>query len=323
MATTLQDEMNRMALKTGGSENTKDGRMQTYSLFVDWCILENIQLKHIWHIKNRHVLKYVQFRLSLGISPRTLKNEMSHLRSVTNRITLTNDQLGIPRGSRKGVRMPPSEDYIMECLQRLNRIEFQVAVLLQRLLGLRSKEVIMIGPAIKALLIELRKWYLVNITRGTKGGKSRNVDIHEYEAIRDLLLLAQELVNKNGGQLIPAKSLKAAQSKYLKAAARAGLKHEHAPHSLRYSFAVHAIETYKDIGFDEDEALARTALSLGHGAGRTRFVKSVYARHPVEPSVNGITPMDLVACVMESNSNWGSNTRHAPGYVQDTAQPQP
>ncbi|SPX19995.1 DNA-binding prophage protein [Escherichia coli] len=65
-----------------------------------------------------------------------------------------------------------------------------------------------------------------------------------------------------------------------------GLTGKYSPHSLRYAWAQDDIRRYlaqDDIrrylaqGFSEKEALAMVAMDLGHGDGRGRWVKQVYA----------------------------------------------
>ncbi|SUG41229.1 DNA-binding prophage protein [Salmonella enterica subsp. arizonae] len=61
-----------------------------------------------------------------------------------------------------------------------------------------------------------------------------------------------------------------------KQAERLGLTGQSSPHSLRYAWAQDAIRYYLAQGFSEQEALAMTAMDLGHGDGR--YVAQVYGR---------------------------------------------
>ncbi|EJN8733548.1 DNA-binding protein, partial [Salmonella enterica] len=51
---------------------------------------------------------------------------------------------------------------------------------------------------------------------------------------------------------------------------------------LRYAWTQDAIRHYLEQGFSDREALALTAMDLGHGDGRGRYVVQVYGRREEE-----------------------------------------
>lgn len=78
------------------------------------------------------------------------------------------------------------------------------------------------------------------------------------------------------GRLIDKPDLKSAMKYWHSQALYIGLTGAYSPHSLRYAWAQEAICHYLAQGFSEKEALALTAMDLGHGDGRGRYVAQVY-----------------------------------------------
>ncbi|OYO91440.1 DNA-binding protein [Salmonella enterica subsp. enterica serovar Weltevreden] len=70
--------------------------------------------------------------------------------------------------------------------------------------------------------------------------------------------------------------LKTAMKYWHSQASRIGLTGAYSPHSLRYAWAQDAICHYLAQEFSKKEALAQTAMDLGHGDGRGRYVAQVY-----------------------------------------------
>lgn len=55
-----------------------------------------------------------------------------------------------------------------------------------------------------------------------------------------------------------------------------GLTGKYSPHSLRYAWAVNAMDYHKNNGMNDDEAKVMVSMDLGHGDGRGRYVERVY-----------------------------------------------
>jgi hypothetical protein len=79
------------------------------------------------------------------------------------------------------------------------------------------------------------------------------------------------------GRLIDKPDLKSAMKYWHSQASRLGLTGAYSPHSCAMR-GQDAIRHYLAQGFCEKEALAMTAMDLGHGDGRGRYVAQVYGR---------------------------------------------
>ncbi|EFG2855871.1 hypothetical protein A1YY_00024 [Escherichia coli KTE144] len=112
---------------------------------------------------------------------------------------------------------------------------------------------------------------------GTKGGRPRDTLIQDTGAVKQALDNAIAVAGLRNGRLIDAASLKQAMKYWRNQTLRMGLTDKYSPHSLRYAWAQDDIRRYLAQGFSEKEALAMVAMDLGHGDGRGRWVKQVYA----------------------------------------------
>lgn len=113
---------------------------------------------------------------------------------------------------------------------------------------------------------------------GTKGGRPRETTILDAVAVRKALDNALTVAEDRHSRLIDKPDLKSAMKYWHSQASRLGLTGAYSPHSLRYAWAQDAIRHYLAQGFCEKEALAMTAMDLGHGDGRGRYVAQVYGR---------------------------------------------
>ncbi|ECC7021009.1 DNA-binding protein, partial [Salmonella enterica] len=116
----------------------------------------------------------------------------------------------------------------------------------------------------------------LTVVFGTKGGRPRETIILDAGAVRKALDNAIDIAEQRNGRLIDRATLKEAMQFWRKQAERLGLTGQNSPHSLRYAWAQDAIRYYLAQGFSEQEALAMTAMDLGHGDGR--YVAQVYGR---------------------------------------------
>ena len=112
---------------------------------------------------------------------------------------------------------------------------------------------------------------------GTKGGRPRDTLIQDAGAVKQALDNAIAVTERRNGRLIDAASLKQAMKYWRNQTLRMGLTGKYSPHSLRCAWAQDDIRRYLAQGFSEKESLALTATDLGHGDGRGRWVKQVYA----------------------------------------------
>ncbi len=122
----------------------------------------------------------------------------------------------------------------------------------------------------------------LTVVFGTKGGRHREAMILEAVAVRKALDNALAVAEDRHGRLIDKPDLKSAMKYWHSQASRLGLTGAYSPYSLRYAWALDVIRNYLAQGFGEKEALAMTALDLGHGDGRGRYGAQVYGRRDTD-----------------------------------------
>ena len=280
--------------RLGGSHLTREARERTAIKFAN--AMFNAGITHLARpseISGRHLRTYVEARQKEKLGIRTLQNELAHLRSVLRAVgrssvagapEMSNGALGIGGGSRLGTKTAMSQEEF-EAVTRLavrqGRPGMAALLSLERHLGLRGNE------AIHARQDTLERWHRelaaygrITVLAGTKGGRSRVVNIKHVPnaaaAVSDALMLVQAqegfLVVRADGT--PSGGLKQARRIYHSWAHRARIQ----PHSARYAFAQSQLKGYLSEGFSPREALMSVSQDLGHGDGRGRWVKSVYMR---------------------------------------------
>ncbi len=202
--------------------------------------------------------------------------------------------LGLEARSRKGTKVPISDEMFFEAVGRANDLGYPGLALvlkLERFLGMRGLEGLMSGKVLQQYYKEAQARLNGDVTPqfrlvdGTKGGRPRVIRAVERFS-RDAMDAIAEAVAfgaLNGGYLIngPTPGLKSARATYHRLAQEAGLVGVYAPHSLRYAYAVDKITEMRDAGFSRQEALEATAELLGHGPSRGRYVSQVYGRSVV------------------------------------------
>ncbi|ENR9169170.1 integrase domain-containing protein, partial [Salmonella enterica] len=162
---------------------------------------------------------------------------------------------------------------------RLKDPGLAAALELARLMGLRSQEAVQSAQSLKTWRQALERGESrLTVLFGTKGGRPRETIILDAGAVRKALDNAIGIAEQRNGRLIDRATLKEAMQFWRKQAERLGLTGQNSPHSLRYAWAQDAIRHYLAQGFSEQEALAMTAMDLGHGDGRGRYVAQVYGR---------------------------------------------
>jgi Integrase/Phage integrase, N-terminal len=292
--TKLSSDMNSHGKKCGGATLTKKARQSTIRKFIVFLMRRGFtNILGLEQVRVKHVKLYIEMRLAQNGELRTLQNEMSHLRGilkdagcvgVLNSPELTNANLGLAGASRAGTNkaMSPEEYERVRALAFLqNRPGMAALVDLERYLGLRGNEAIHAKTdTLERWLRELHTGGTVEVIAGTKGGRRRTVHPVDVQAairaVEEALAVAKRqeshLVVREDGSA--AGGLKQSRSIYHGWAVRAGFK----PHAARYAFARAQVDGYKVRGMTEREAFVATALDLGHGDGRGRFVRSIYCR---------------------------------------------
>lgn len=176
------------------------------------------------------------------------------------------------------------EGYVRERLaqgitKRSLQNEMAAALELSRLMGLRSQEAVQSVQSLKTWRQALERGDTrLTVVFGTKGGRPRETIILDAVAVRKALDNALAVAEDRHGRLVEKPDLKSAMKYWHSQASRLGLTGVYSPHSLRYAWAQDAIRHYLAQGFGGKEALAMTAMDLGHGDGRGRYVAQVYGR---------------------------------------------
>lgn len=290
----LGGEMKALAKKAGGSFKTVDNRIHIVQRFSRHLRSLNIQIQRVAQVKVRHIESYIHDRLAQEIGPRTLQNEMAALRAillqagrsqVAEHSRLTNKSLGLAGASRNGTRQAITPELYLHVLDvaRNKDAGLAAAVELARLMGLRSQEAVQSVQSLKIWQRAMERGETrLTVVYGTKGGRPRETVILDAGAVRKALENALTVAEQRDGRLIDRSDLKSAMNYWRKQAVSVGLTGAYSPHSLRYAWAQDAIRHYLAQGFSEKEALAMTAMDLGHGEGRGRYVAQVYGRHEEE-----------------------------------------
>lgn len=290
----LGGEMKALAKKAGGSFKTVDNRIHIVQRFSRHLRSLNIQIQRVAQIKVRHIEGYIHDRLAQEIGPRTLQNEMAALRAillqagrsqVAEHSRLTNKSLGLAGASRNGTRQAITPEYYSKVLEaaRAQDTGLAAALELARLMGLRSQEAVQSVQSLKTWQRAMERGETrLTVVYGTKGGRPRETVILDAGAVREVLENALTVAEQHNGRLIDRLDLKSAMNYWHKQAVNVGLTGAYSPHSLRYAWAQDAISHYLAQGFSEKEALAMTAMDLGHGDGRGRYVAQVYGWHEEE-----------------------------------------
>jgi integrase len=291
MSAKFRKSLVQAALKTPGGTKTIDDRRAVAERFARFCAEHNIQCRDIGHVKEKHIRAYIEHRKA-SAGARTLQTEMSHVRrmlesagrhQLANSPRLSNGALGLDGVSRIGTRKACPQALYEQAVIAANGRDPAVAscIELQRTFGLRAEEAVQAGKSLgdwqKALE---RGGNRITVIYGTKGGKLREVYVVDKEKAK--AVVARAIEARHGKNMIDKPTIAQAMAYYHRETAKVGLTGEYSPHSLRYAYAQ---ECYRDCikqGMSEENALAFTSLSLGHGDGRGRWLKSVYLRHSTD-----------------------------------------
>lgn len=293
--TELRADLHRIGYELSGAHLTRQARCGTFNTFARVMRECGYGIQAARQIGGKHLQAFTQRRTSEGIAPRTLANEMSHLRAVLKHVDkqglaanpgYNNRALGIGRGSRLGTKQPLSDEAIRAFQQRMDRLgrpTLGALLELQRSLGLREVEAIRGGnmETLTRWQRELQERGSARVIAGTKGDRPRDVHPAQIDRALKAVQRALTLLETSGQRYLLTRAdgaattgLKQAIGVYKNICHRAGVQ----SHSARYAFAAERMQAYRDEGLSEREARSTTSLDLGHGDGRGRYVASVYAR---------------------------------------------
>ena len=219
----LMQEMSRLARQAGGSHKTVHDRIALAQRFCHRLVKEqNVQIRQVAQLQSRHIESYIRERLTQGITPRSLQNEMAAIRCVLvqagrNKLAdserISNRSLGLSGASRAGTHRAIPDDRYQQVLElaRTKDPGLAAALELSRLMGLRSQEAVQNAQS-------LNTWQRVmehggsrlTVVFGTKGGRPRETVILNTDAVRTALANATAVAEDRNGRLIDKPDLKTA-----------------------------------------------------------------------------------------------------------------
>ena len=283
----LKRSIHRVLARLRDAHGTRTAREVTVRLFTEFVAEANYQLRCVEHVRVKHVTAFIDDRREDGLSKHYLQNQLSHLRvilraagrgDVADSDELSCKALEIDDASRAGTNAPIGEERLQEVVASASHLQPGLALCfrLSFHLGLRGREAVMCAPDLGSWEQSVESEGRVVVFRGTKGKRERVTFVPHsrrqgaLQAIRD----AKAIAARNGGNLLFG-NLKKALGYYHRHAHNLKIK----PHGLRYAFAHALLDGVLEERMDLNGALRRTALSLGHGDGRWRWLKSVYLHH--------------------------------------------
>ena len=295
----IRQELVSAATKAGGSFKSIDDRKRHANQLADYLMANNIQIRTLEQLKQKHVMGWIAAAKDDGNKDRSLQNKLTSVRTLLRAVGLDRKadailtkEFGCDNACRDGVRQALPRPTIMAMIKQVKATDPGVGACLdlQASLGLRQLEAIRCG-----ILDTLIRWERelcvlggrVRVLEGTKGKRERFVlPVNREEtllAVREAITVAKR---HKGGRLIVNPNLKSTVNHYNYEAAKVGFVGLHSPHSLRYAWAQYAYERYLAAGLSEREAAIAVALDLGHGDGRGRFIKRVYCQTKHQPIKN-------------------------------------
>lgn len=192
----IKQSLEQLARQAKGSFKTVHDRVVIIKRFGNYLKDNNIQIKHVDHIKTKHIEGYIQLRQTLGISKRTLQNEMSAIRKTFTQAgrdklvyseRLSNKNLNIHDASRKGTKTAITDEQYQTILQSAIQKDegLAVTIRLARVLGLRGEEAVQSTQSLKTWQTAINDGKeKLRIVFGTKGNRPRDTLILNREQVK-------------------------------------------------------------------------------------------------------------------------------------------
>jgi site-specific recombinase XerD len=254
-------------------------------------------------LSSRQVRSYVLHRLGQEVSPRTVQNEVSHLRRIAagagQKLGTISDaknnwgaaRLGLPDRIERATNKPSISSAQFE--KRIDlKPEIRVVLELESALGLRAREAVLCPKSLNEWSEKLSQArddenLRLTVVHGTKGGRPRDVFIQPDRRDEALQVVeqAREIVQKNieqfGKEYLvipspgdPKTELERSLKKVENAVRYAGFTGSDSQHGIRRDFAQKNYQFYREEGLSENDAMLRASMDLGHG--RTDIIPGHY-----------------------------------------------
>jgi len=293
------------AFKTNavGGVKTRQRAEQTFERLQEHCKKQSGWGKEITPatISAKQISHFAATRLFTGIDPKTVHNEVSHLRrciqgagrdlgNIRDPVNhFSNSRLGLKPIEKKPAREPANQEKTDSAIAN-TRPEISATIQLQAALGLRAEEAVM-GTHYKEWAAAVRDarelghpTAVLTVDEGTKGNKTRhvNIPVSRFDAVQAAVERAIEVrgSNKNLVMAFEKKegkfTLAAAYQSYINATRYAGLTGHDSNHGLRRAFAVAQLGYYRSLGYDDKRSSILISRDLGHGDSRGKWVIENY-----------------------------------------------
>jgi hypothetical protein len=278
------------SLHKGAATLTRQKMLTTFKAFAAHAKQRRYGVVEPSTVTEKQLRNYVTARIEAGITPRTIQNEVSHLRRAVRGAgrgewadTVTNGQLGVPAGTRIGTGRVVDALVLEHALDQAPT-DTRAWIQLERYLGLRREEMIESHKSLKQWEAALtRGQSFITIRHGTKGGRVRDTVIPTPYRDRALAAIRAALdVMTTRQYLVDATTARAAQKQVHDRFAALGLRGKDSGHALRRAFCRDNYEHYLSEGHSVEEALALCSRDLGHGEGRGRWVWNNYLKATYE-----------------------------------------
>lgn len=286
----MQQARKVMSLRDG-ARLTRKARICAIRRCISF-LAKQFHLKDLRQVRSVHLQALAADFLDDGNSIRSAQNYLAHVRFLLRKSGrgellkhphTSNSSLGISGADRSGVRDPLEELTMVEFARQARALEPGVACVIELgyFMGLRVQEGVMAGP-------DLARWEdllrhatsdmpELRVSRGTKGGRIRQVGIFDVAETLNAIARARAVARSNGGCLIPG-DLRQAIARVYTICFGIGLMGAQSPHAARDGYCCQLIRHLHVLGWSEREALAKAANALGHGAQRTDWVRTVYGQ---------------------------------------------
>ena len=216
----IKHSLQQLARQAKGSFKTVHDREVIIKRLTNYLKDNNIQVRHVDHIKTKHIEGYIQQRQAMNISKRTLQNEMSAIRKTPTQAgrenlayseRLSNKSLNIHNASRKGTKIAIANEQYQIILQSARQKDEGLAATMQlvRVLGLRGEEAVQCIQSLKTWQTAINQGKeTLRVVFGTKGNRPRETRILNREQVKQAVDSAIEIANRHNGKLINKPNLK-------------------------------------------------------------------------------------------------------------------
>jgi site-specific recombinase XerC len=216
-----------------GAHRTQNDRRRALIDIATTIYTSGFQLEHVRFIKRKYIVFLVEKWMDGGISAGTIKNRMSHLRWLMEKldrpnVVPPNDELNIPK-RQYVTNVDKPRQLCAADLENIKDPLMQLNLRGQQLFGLRMEESLKIQPYVAD-----SGDYLYIKGSWAKGGRERLIPILTDEQ-RQWLFVTKNIVSSKKSSLIPDDvSYKTYRKRFEKRCERAGIDKRH---GLRHHYA--------------------------------------------------------------------------------------